>query len=132
MHRVQTSELLDHQEQKDDHGKARTEEVLPSRSQAHLASGSEIGTRCHPERERGNGVRGWHESAVRASRPHRFLATLGMTAGITGRTRAFTAFCGALRPIAQLVEQRSPKPQVGGSSPSWPARKTRVHGTDSN
>ncbi len=25
------------------------------------------------------------------------------------------------RPVAQLVEQRSPKPQVGGSSPSWPA-----------
>jgi preprotein translocase SecE subunit len=26
------------------------------------------------------------------------------------------------RPVAQLVEQRSPKPQVGGSIPSWPAR----------
>ena len=26
------------------------------------------------------------------------------------------------RAIAQLVEQRSPKPQVGGSSPSRPAR----------
>jgi hypothetical protein len=26
-----------------------------------------------------------------------------------------------VRPVAQLVEQRSPKPQVGGSSPSWPA-----------
>ena len=25
------------------------------------------------------------------------------------------------RPMAQLVEQRFPKPQVGGSSPSWPA-----------
>ena len=25
------------------------------------------------------------------------------------------------RPVAQLAEQRSPKPQVGGSSPSWPA-----------
>src|SRR5216110_2252241 len=25
------------------------------------------------------------------------------------------------RPVAQLVEQRSPKPQVGGSRPSWPA-----------
>jgi preprotein translocase SecE subunit len=24
--------------------------------------------------------------------------------------------------VAQLAEQRSPKPQVGGSSPSWPAR----------
>ncbi len=26
-----------------------------------------------------------------------------------------------IRPVAQLAEQRSPKPQVGGSSPSWPA-----------
>ena len=25
------------------------------------------------------------------------------------------------RPVAQLAEQRSPKPQVGGSTPSWPA-----------
>src|SRR4029453_10281336 len=25
------------------------------------------------------------------------------------------------RPVAQLVESRSPKPVVGGSSPSWPA-----------
>ena len=25
------------------------------------------------------------------------------------------------RPIAQLVEYRSPKPRVGGSRPSWPA-----------
>jgi hypothetical protein len=26
-----------------------------------------------------------------------------------------------IRPVAQLAEQRSPKPQVGGSIPSWPA-----------
>lgn len=26
-----------------------------------------------------------------------------------------------LRPVAQLAERRSPKPQVGGSIPSWPA-----------
>ncbi len=25
------------------------------------------------------------------------------------------------RPVAQLVEHRSPKPAVGGSIPSWPA-----------
>ncbi len=25
------------------------------------------------------------------------------------------------RPVAQLAERRSPKPQVGGSTPSWPA-----------
>ena len=28
----------------------------------------------------------------------------------------------SFRPVAQLVEHRSPKPEVGGSSPSWPAR----------
>ena len=28
----------------------------------------------------------------------------------------------AARPVAQLAEQRSPKPQVGGSIPSWPAK----------
>jgi hypothetical protein len=28
----------------------------------------------------------------------------------------------SLRPVAQLAEQRSPKPQVGGSIPSWPAK----------
>ena len=28
---------------------------------------------------------------------------------------------GSFRSVAQLVEQRSPKPQVGGSSPFWPA-----------
>ena len=28
------------------------------------------------------------------------------------------------RPVAQLAEQRSPKPQVGGSIPSWPATNT--------
>jgi hypothetical protein len=27
------------------------------------------------------------------------------------------------RPVVQLVERRSPKPNVGGSSPSWPANK---------
>ncbi len=28
---------------------------------------------------------------------------------------------GTSRPVAQLAERRSPKPQVGGSIPSWPA-----------
>ncbi len=28
------------------------------------------------------------------------------------------------RPVAQLAEQRSPKPQVGGSIPSWPANES--------
>ena len=30
------------------------------------------------------------------------------------------------RPVAPMVEQRSPKPRVGGSSPSWPANLLRV------
>ena len=28
------------------------------------------------------------------------------------------------RPVAQLVEHRSPKPGAGGSSPSWPAKSS--------
>src|SRR5205085_5542859 len=47
--------------------------------------------------------------------------------GIKRQSVAFARFCGTCRPIAQLVEQRSPKPQVGGSSPSWPANH---RGTD--
>ena len=31
------------------------------------------------------------------------------------------------RPVAQLVEWRSPKPQVGGSKPSWPANTCKVN-----
>jgi preprotein translocase subunit SecE len=31
------------------------------------------------------------------------------------------------RPVAQLAEQRSPKPQVGGSIPSWPANTLQGH-----
>ena len=35
------------------------------------------------------------------------------------------------RPVAQLAESRSPKPVVGGSSPSWPARyKRKADATD--
>ena len=30
-------------------------------------------------------------------------------------------FCHQIRTVAQLAEQRSPKPQVGGSIPSCPA-----------
>jgi hypothetical protein len=30
-------------------------------------------------------------------------------------------FSQLTRPVAQLAERRSPKPQVGGSIPSWPA-----------
>ena len=34
------------------------------------------------------------------------------------------------RPVAQLVERRSPKPQVGGSRPSWPANTIGNDGND--
>ncbi len=34
--------------------------------------------------------------------------------------QAVRAISLLLRPIAQLVERRSPKPKVGGSIPSWP------------
>ena len=34
------------------------------------------------------------------------------------------------RPVAQLAEQRSPKPQVGGSIPSWPATYFACLGSD--
>ena len=35
------------------------------------------------------------------------------------------------RPVAQLAERRSPKPQVGGSIPSWPATMQSFVATDS-
>ncbi len=38
-------------------------------------------------------------------------------------------FKGLYRSVAQLVEQRSPKPQVGGSSPSWPANIQPINKT---
>ena len=34
------------------------------------------------------------------------------------------------RPVAQLAERRSPKPQVGGSIPSWPATADRSEQTN--
>ena len=33
----------------------------------------------------------------------------------------FRNLVSTCRPVVQLVEHRSPKPAVGGSSPSWPA-----------
>ena len=32
-----------------------------------------------------------------------------------------------VRPVAPMVERRSPKPHVPGSSPGWPANRFRVH-----
>src|SRR5204862_8079867 len=42
LHRVQTSELYDDEEQEDDDGEAGAEEVLPSRSEAHGSPGDEV------------------------------------------------------------------------------------------
>ena len=101
MYRVQTSQLHDDEEQEDHDGEAGTEEVLPSRSEAHSPPGVEVRRSTYPE------------AATRAE---------GSDKGISRFTPAFAGFCGSCRPIAQLAEQRSPKPQVGGSSPSWPAK----------
>ena len=52
------------------------------------------------------------------------LASLALTPGGSEgsrRTLASRNPQGHLRAVAQLAEQRSPKPQVGGSSPSCPA-----------
>ena len=37
-----------------------------------------------------------------------------------------------VRPVAQLAERRSPKPQVGGSIPSWPAKSGIIYLGQSN
>src|SRR5438067_6399471 len=49
MYRVQTSELHDDEEQEDHDGEAGTEEVLPSRSEAHSPPGVEIRRSTYPE-----------------------------------------------------------------------------------
>ena len=49
MFRVQTPELHDDEEQEDHDGKAGTEEVLPSRSEAHITQGNEVKRSTHPE-----------------------------------------------------------------------------------
>ena len=36
--------------------------------------------------------------------------------------------CHQIRTVAQLAEQRSPKPQVGGSIPSCPANIVDIRG----
>ncbi len=38
-----------------------------------------------------------------------------------------SSILGINRPVAQLAERRSPKPQVGGSIPSWPAKFERMN-----
>ncbi len=47
-----------------------------------------------------------------------FSLAVGMNYTVKGRNRSIFE---PSRPVAQLAEQRSPKPQVGGSIPSWPA-----------
>jgi large subunit ribosomal protein L33 len=39
------------------------------------------------------------------------------------------ATCVGQRAVAQLVEHRSPKPTVGGSSPSCPAKNVQISST---
>src|SRR5579863_4259965 len=62
------------------------------------------------ERPPGGPARG---TAVTQGNPH--LVRLGSTFGI------HSGGCKNRRAVAQLVESRSPKPAVGGSSPSCPA-----------
>ncbi len=40
-----------------------------------------------------------------------------------GSVQSFCVQFAKHRPVAQLAERRSPKPQVGGSIPSWPASR---------
>ena len=103
VHGVQAAKLHDDQEQEEDDRPAPTEPVLSLLPQAHAAPGVEIGDgRCGVE---------------------------GQEAGALGRLGASETLGGVQwappfrpRPVAQLVEHRSPKPGAGGSSPSWPAR----------
>ena len=65
--------------------------------------------------------RGWpHRRRRRRRQDHRVAPGTGARkrrAGPNGRTD----ISRNNRPVAQLAERRSPKPQVGGSIPSWPA-----------
>ena len=45
-------------------------------------------------------------------------------AGVVAKIKGYPCL-KCYRPIAQLVEYRSPKPRVGGSRPSWPAKNKK-------
>ena len=69
--------------------------------------------------------------AGRIERPALQNFTLGVCSKSVARVGAINGYhlrdlrrkgsADLFRPVAQLAEQRSPKPQVGGSIPSWPA-----------
>jgi alpha-beta hydrolase superfamily lysophospholipase len=88
MHNLQTPELFSDQEQKETNRTRGVQEVLSLVQEAHAAQGNEVVSQDH--------------------RGHREVIAVG---GITSPSEMDTS-------VAQLVEQRSPKPQVGGSSPS--------------
>ena len=52
----------------------------------------------------------------------RFLNKLAIDFGVVDYDQMATIW-REFRPVAQLAERRSPKPQVGGSIPSWPAAR---------
>jgi hypothetical protein len=47
MQRLQESELLENQEQEDDHWPSRDQQVLPILSQAHIAQGNQVISHQH-------------------------------------------------------------------------------------
>src|SRR5687768_7862632 len=89
---MQTPQLQHDEEQKEDNRTDRAQQVLPVLPETYAAQGTEVSRRRQP-------------SAVR--RPDVMPEP--------------DAGCLRCRPVAQLVEHRSPKPGVGGSRPSWPA-----------
>src|ERR1700761_8192973 len=62
----------------------------------------------------------WH---LRLAEQNQFESAPGRFARLVRRGRSFGIHSGGCnrRAVAQLVEHRSPKPAVGGSSPSCPA-----------
>ena len=58
--------------------------------------------------------------SARAARPSARASCEDSEVIVLGSADVHTSSVSA-RPVAQLAERRSPKPQVGGSIPSWPA-----------
>ena len=71
-------------------------------------------------------------AALRDSRrrPHRGAGRRKASSGCSKRCRIRRIDSDSKRPVAQLAERRSPKPQVGGSIPSWPATRDQWSGID--
>src|SRR5688572_30749732 len=103
---MQTPQLQHDQKQKEDDRTDRAEQVLPVLPQTYATQRTEIafGTALDSRRFR-----------LPADSPERrALKAESLRASEARR---------AYRPVVQLVEHRSPKPGVGGSSPSWPAKQ---------